>query len=115
MSLAAYFFLNPAGHLGLTAFTFFVNLPFTQVIVDFFITVETGLTADSGEGVAVGVGEGSTVGATGSGVTGCAFALCVTFIFMTGAEKWNPAAETSKVFPTTLEDVVTTSEIPSSG
>jgi hypothetical protein len=30
-----YFFLNPAGHFGLTAVTFFVTLPLVQVMVVF--------------------------------------------------------------------------------
>ena len=30
-----YFFLKPVGHLGLTAVTFLVSLPFAQMIVDF--------------------------------------------------------------------------------
>jgi hypothetical protein len=83
VSLTRYFFLNPTGHFGLTALTFFVAFPFTHVIVDFFTTVEAGLTTGSDDGV----GEGS-------GTAGCAVALCVTFIFIIGAEKWNPAAET---------------------
>ena len=33
----SYFFLYPAGHLGLTAVTFFESLPFKQVMVVFFI------------------------------------------------------------------------------
>jgi hypothetical protein len=46
-----YFFLYPAGHLGLTAFTFLVSLPLTQVIDDFLeldTLVATGLAIDSG-------------------------------------------------------------------
>jgi hypothetical protein len=31
-----HFFLYPEGHLGLIPVTFFVNFPFTQVIVTFF-------------------------------------------------------------------------------
>jgi len=33
----SYFFLYPLGHFGFTAVTFLVNLPFRQVIVDFFL------------------------------------------------------------------------------
>ena len=78
MSLAAYFFLNPAGHFGLTAVTFFVDLPLMHVIVDFLIFCTTGIVAGSAEGV----GEGDA----SNGVTGCVLGLCVTFIFITGAE-----------------------------
>jgi len=57
LSLTLYFFLNPAGHLGLTAVTFLIVFPLTQEIVDFF-------TTGVGVGVAVGVGVGVGVGRT---------------------------------------------------
>ena len=47
----AYFFLYPVGHFGFTAVTFFVNFPFTQVIV-----VEGGDGATAGL-VTFGVGD----------------------------------------------------------
>jgi hypothetical protein len=47
----AHFFLYPVGHFGLTAVTFLVALPFTQVIVDFFAMA-------IGEADALGAGVG---------------------------------------------------------
>jgi hypothetical protein len=45
-----YFFLNPVGHFGLTAVTFFVTFPLRQVIVNNF-----DLEASAGKGEATGV------------------------------------------------------------
>ena len=67
------------------------------------VTLETGVLTTDGKGVGA------------SGTIAGALASCFNFNLITGDEKWNPAAETRKVSPTTLEDVVTTSEIPSSG
>ena len=70
MSLAAYFFLYPAGHFGLTADNLFVVFPFIQVI--------DVLRTDTG----VGVGEGTTVGAAegdgGAVGTSIGVGVCVT-------------------------------------
>jgi len=57
---AAYLFLNPAGHFGFTAVTFFAVFPLRQVIVVFlggvgFFEVTTAGFADW-EGEEVGVG-----------------------------------------------------------
>ena len=53
LSLTLYFFLYPVGHFGFTAVTFFVILPLTHEIVDFFTT---------GEAVEVGVGKMDILG-----------------------------------------------------
>ena len=50
------FFLNPAGHFGDTALTFFVVFPLTQVIVDFFFATATGAAETAGAGVATAEG-----------------------------------------------------------
>ena len=77
MSLALYFFLNPAGHFGLTAVTFLVCLPLTQVIVDFFKITSAG--EGEAEGAIVGVGDG------------CATIFSWTnFVFIVGCEKVKP-------------------------
>ncbi len=47
-----HFFLNPAGHLGETAVTFLVDLPFTQVMLVFFAA--TVLVAAGGVGATTG-------------------------------------------------------------
>ena len=65
--LVDYRFLNPAGHFGFIAVTFFVTLPFTQVIVnflvvDFALAVGLGKGVDAGIGVAVGVGVWEEIG-----------------------------------------------------
>ena len=104
------FVLNPVGHFGLVPAIFLVTFPLVQVIV-FFLLATIGFaacwTSWLGAATATGVVSSTLTGltASGSGVTGCAFALCFNFNFMTGAEKWNPAAETRKVSPTTLEAV----------
>ena len=69
--MLAYFFLKPAGHFGLTAFTFFITLPLAQVIV---FWTGTGLI------VAVGVGVTSTFS-------------CSSLTVIFGLEKVNPLAE----------------------
>ena len=59
--LVDYRFLNPAGHFGFIAVTFFVTLPFTQVIVNFLV-VDFALAVGLGKGVAVGTGVAVGVG-----------------------------------------------------
>jgi hypothetical protein len=49
-----YFFLYPAGHFGLTALTFFTNLPFTHVMAIFFAI--TGLRVGAGAALSTGAG-----------------------------------------------------------
>ncbi len=73
-----YFFLNPAGHLGLMAVTFLVVFPFTQEIVTFFLA-----TVAVAIGVSVGVGEG---------VATTSFS-CDNLTLIVGEEKVNPLAD----------------------
>lgn len=69
-----YLLLKPLGHLGFTAVTFLVVLPFTQVIVNFFAA---GFTDATTVGVVVGVGVGDAV-SEGVGVgVGVGVAVCV--------------------------------------
>ena len=59
LCLGNYFFLYPAGHLGLTAVTFLVTLPLMQVIV-IFCVVATGVAFADGD--APGLDGGVTAG-----------------------------------------------------
>ena len=74
--MRGYFFLNPFGQVGLTAVTFLVNLPLTQVIVVFLATagfavwVATGAATSIVGGASVTTGVGVGVGvATGAGAS----------------------------------------------
>jgi hypothetical protein len=55
-----YLFLYPAGHLGFIAVTFFVALPFTQVIELFLITAGFAGALAAGLAEADGVGVGAS-------------------------------------------------------
>ena len=80
--------MKPFGHLGFSLVTFFIALPFTQVIVD-FVTV-----AVAGEALAVGVGEvvGDAVGeGEGDGDGATAFS-CFNRTCKVGEEKVKPYA-----------------------
>ena len=72
----------------MTAVTFFINLPFMQVIVTFLAAI--GVTDGEGVALCVGVGVGAGVG-VGVGVG--AGASCESLTLMVGEEYVNPLAE----------------------
>jgi hypothetical protein len=89
----SYFFLYPAGHLGLTAVTFLVSLPLTQEIVIFFEGCTTVAIVAELLGVGVveidGEGDAEVVG-LGDGLAAGEFLSALIKIL--GEEKWKPLA-----------------------
>ena len=81
-----YFLLNPAGHLGEAPVTFFIVLPFTQVIEDVLgalLTLVVGV-------LAVGVlGVGAT-GVLAADVGDATASFCFNLTFNVGEEKVIP-------------------------
>ena len=76
----------------MTAVTFFINLPFMQVIVTFLAAI--GVTDGEGVALCVGVGVGAGVGVgvgVGEGVG--VGASCESLTLMVGEEYVNPLAE----------------------
>jgi len=72
--LSDYFFLNPAGHLGLVPETFFIDLPFVQTIILIFAELLLACAAGS-----------FFAGAAGALVV--IFSLWLSFILIVGEEK----------------------------
>ena len=78
-----YFLLNPAGHLGEAPVTFFIVLPFTQVIEDV-------LGALVGALLVVGVVSGAATGVLTAGVAVATASFCFNLTFNVGEEKVIP-------------------------